>query len=138
MDNSASLTGMVNLKTTHIKNKDVSQWLKVPGAKDVAGKAGYINKPWREVFQDGILAWDGKMWDLEKAIAPYDEWLNFVNFHFLFEDHPTKMTMDMVVMSIASWNGERMDWAKVIEENLLKQLWSQSQEVPANHLFRSI
>jgi hypothetical protein len=32
--------------------------------------------------------------------------------------------MDMVVMAIASWNGERMDWAKVIEENLLKQLWS--------------
>jgi hypothetical protein len=80
--------------------------LKVPGAKDVAGKAGYPNKPWREVFQDGITAWDGKMWDLEKAIA-------------------TKMTMDMVVMSIASWNGERMDWAKVIEENLLKQLWIQ-------------
>jgi hypothetical protein len=25
------------------------------------------------------------MWDLEKTIAPYDEWLNFVNFHFLFE-----------------------------------------------------
>jgi hypothetical protein len=49
------------------------------------------------------------MWDLEKAIAPYDDWLNFVNFHFLFKDHPTKMTMDMVVMSIASWNGERMD-----------------------------
>jgi hypothetical protein len=37
MDNSASL---MNLKATHIKNKDVSQWLKVPGAKDVAGKAG--------------------------------------------------------------------------------------------------
>jgi hypothetical protein len=53
MDNAASLTGMVNLKTTHIKNKDVSQWLKVPGAKDVAGKVGYSNKPWREVFQDG-------------------------------------------------------------------------------------
>jgi hypothetical protein len=67
------------------------------------------------------------MWDLEKAIAPYDEWLNFVNFHFLFEDHPTKMTMDMVVMSIASWNGKRMDWAKVIEENLLKKLWIQPQ-----------
>jgi hypothetical protein len=42
-----------------------------------------------------ITAWDGKMWDLEKAIALYDDWLNFVNFHFLFEDHPTKMTMDM-------------------------------------------
>ena len=77
MDNSTSLTGMVNLKATHIKNKDVSQWLKVPRAKDVAGKVGYLNKPWREVFQDG-------------------------NFYFLFEDHPTKMTMDMVVMSIAS------------------------------------
>ena len=83
-------------------------------------KVGYPNKPWREVFQDGITTWDGKMWDLEKAIAPYDDWLNFVNFHFLFEDHPTKMTMDMVVMSKASWNGERMDWAKVIEENMLK------------------
>jgi hypothetical protein len=45
-----------------------------------------------------ITAWDGKMWDLEKAIALYDDWLNFVNFHFLFEDHPTKMTMDMVHM----------------------------------------
>jgi phage terminase large subunit-like protein len=120
MDNASSLTGMVNLKTTHIKNKDVSQSLKVPGAKDVAGKASYPNKPWREVFEDGITTRDGTMWDLEKAIAPYDEWLNFVNFHFLFEDHPTKMTMDMVVMSIASWNGEWMDWAKVIEENLLK------------------
>jgi hypothetical protein len=53
MDNAASLIGMVNLKTTYIKNKDVSQWLKVPGAKDVAGKVGYSNKPWREVFQDG-------------------------------------------------------------------------------------
>jgi hypothetical protein len=50
MDNAASLTGMVNLKTTHIKNQDVSRWLKVPGAKDVAGKAGYPNRPWREVF----------------------------------------------------------------------------------------
>jgi hypothetical protein len=134
MDNAASLTGMVNLKTTHIKNKDVSQWLKVLGAKDVVGKAGYPNKPWREVFQDGCIAWDGKMWDLEKAIVRYDDWLNFVNFHFLFEDHPTKMTMDMVVMSIASWNRGRMDWAKVIEENLLKQLWSQPQEVLANQL----
>jgi hypothetical protein len=38
------------------------------------------------------------------------------------------------MMSIASWNGERMDWAKVIEENLLKQLWSQPLEVPANQL----
>jgi hypothetical protein len=46
---------------------------------------------------------------LEKAIAPYDDWLNFVNFYFLFEDHPTKMTMDMVVMAIASWSRERMD-----------------------------
>jgi hypothetical protein len=27
----------------------------------------------------------------------------------LFEDHPTKMTMDMVVMAIASWSRERMD-----------------------------
>jgi hypothetical protein len=134
MDNAASLTGMVNLKTTHIKNQDVSHWLKVPRAKDVASNASYPDRPWRENFQDGITAWDIKMWDLEKAIAPYDEWLNFVNFHFLFEDHPTKMTMDMVVMSIASWNGERMDWAKVIEENLLKQLWIQPQEVPANQL----
>jgi hypothetical protein len=56
MDNAASLTCMVNLKTTHIKNQDVSRWLKVPGAKDVAGKAGNPNKPWREVFQDGITA----------------------------------------------------------------------------------
>jgi hypothetical protein len=41
MDNAASLTSMVNLKTTHIKNQDVSRWSKVPRAKDVAGKAGY-------------------------------------------------------------------------------------------------
>ena len=134
MDNVANLIGMVNLKITHIKNKDVSQWLKVPRAKDVAGKASYPNKPWKEVFQNGIIAWDKKMWNLEKTIAPYDEWLNFVNFHFLFEDHPTKKTMDMVVMSIASWNRERMDWAKVIEDNLLKLLWNQSQEVLANQL----
>jgi hypothetical protein len=134
MDNVASLTGMVNLRTLHIKNKDVSQWLKIPGTSDAVEKVGFPNRPWREVFQDGIIASDGKSWDLEKAIAPFDEWLNFVNFHFLFEDHPTRMTMEMLQMAIASWNGERVDWAKVVEVNMLKQLWINPQEIPTNPL----
>jgi hypothetical protein len=37
-------------------------------------------------------------------------------------------------MSIASWNGKRMDWAKVVEDQLLKQLWIDPQEVPSNPL----
>ena len=106
MDNVASLMSMVNLGTIHIKNKDVSQWLKILGTSDAMEKIGSTNKPWREVFQDGILARDGKMWDLEKTIALCDEWLNFVNFHFLLEDHPIRMTMEMLQMPIASWDGE--------------------------------
>jgi hypothetical protein len=35
-------------------------------------------------------------------------------------------------MSIASWNGKRMDWAKVVEDQLLKQLWIDPQEVLSN------
>ena len=89
LDNVTSLTSMVNLRTLHIKNKDVSQWLKIPGTSEAMKKVGFPDKPWKEVFQDGIAAWDGRMWDLVKAIAPYDEWLNFVNYYFLFEDHPT-------------------------------------------------
>jgi hypothetical protein len=37
-------------------------------------------------------------------------------------------------MSIASWDGERVDWAKVVEENMLKQLWINPQEIPTNPL----
>jgi hypothetical protein len=74
------------------------------------------------------------VWDLEKAQNLYNEWLNFVNFHFLFEEHPTHMTMEMLQMSIVSWNGKRMDWAKVVEDQLLKQLWMDPQEVPSNPL----
>jgi hypothetical protein len=44
------------------------------------------------------------------------------------------MTMGMLQMAIASWDGKRMNWAKVIEENLLKQLWSKPQEIPTNQL----
>jgi hypothetical protein len=73
---------------------------------------------------------------LEKAVAPFDEWLNFVNFHFLFEDHPTRMTMEMLQMAIASWDGERVDWVKVVEENMLKQLWINPQEIPTNPLIQ--
>ena len=98
--------------------------MKIPGASEAGKKVGSSKKPWKEVFQDGLTAWDGKTWDLEKAIAPFDEWLNFVNYDFLFEDHPTRMTMEMVQMSIANWDGEQVDWAKVVEENILKQLWS--------------
>jgi hypothetical protein len=47
---------MVNLRTLHIKNKDVSQWLKIPGTSDAVEKVGFPNRPWREVFQDGITA----------------------------------------------------------------------------------
>jgi hypothetical protein len=57
-----------------------------------------------------------------------------VNFHFLFEECPTQMTMEMLQMSIASWNGKMMDWAKVVEDQLLKQLWIDPQEVPSNPL----
>ena len=106
MDNVTTLTGMVNLQTLHIKNKDVSQWLKIPGTLEAVKKVGFPDKPQKEVFQDGIVAWDRKTWDLEKAIAPYDEWLIFVNHQFLFEDHPIQMTMEMVQKSIASWDGE--------------------------------
>jgi hypothetical protein len=74
------------------------------------------------------------VWDLEKALNPYSEWLNFMNFHFLFEERPIQITMEMLQMSIASWNGERMDWAKIVEDQLLKQLWSDPQEVPSNPL----
>lgn len=124
MDNPTTLTGMVNLRTLHLKNKDVSKWLKIPGTPDVVKKVDYPNQPWKDVFQGGIAAWDGQTWDLEKALAPYDEWFNFINYHFLFEDHPTRMTMDMVQKARASWEGERVDWAQVVEENILKQLWT--------------
>jgi hypothetical protein len=134
MDNVASLTGMVNLRTVHIKNKDVSQWLKIPGTSDATKVTSPLNKPWTEYFHGGLTAWNGAVWDLEKALSPYSEWLNFVNFHFLFEEHPTHMTMEMLQMSIASWNGKRMDWAKVVEDQLLKQLWMDLQEVPSNPL----
>jgi hypothetical protein len=33
----------------------------------------------------------------------------------------------MLQMSIASWNGKMMDWAKVVEDQLLKQLWIDPQ-----------
>jgi hypothetical protein len=134
MDNVASLTGMVNLRTIHIKNKDVSQWLKIPGTLDATKMTSPLNKPWTEYFHGGLTAWNGAVWDLEKALNPYSEWLNFVNFHFLFEERPTHMTMEMLQMSIASWNGKRMDWAKVVEDQLLKQLWMDPQEVPSNPL----
>jgi hypothetical protein len=134
MDNVASLTGMVNLRTVYIKNKDVSQWLKIPGTSDAVKVTSPLNKPWIEYFHGGLTAWNGAVWDLEKALNPYSELLNFVNFHFVFEERPTQMTMEMLQMSIASWNGKRMDWAKVVEDQLLKQLWIDPQEVPSNPL----
>jgi hypothetical protein len=127
MDNVASLTGMVNLRIVHIKNKDMSQWLKIPGTLDVVKVTNPLNKPWTKYFHGGLTAWNGAVWDLEKALNPYSEWLNFVNFHFLFEERPTQMTMEMLQMSIASWNGKMMDWAKVVEDQLLKQLWIDPQ-----------
>ena len=42
------------------------------------------------------------------------------------------MTMEMVQKSVASWDGERVDQAKVVEENMLKQLWINPQEIPTN------
>ena len=45
MDNVASLMGMVNLQTLHIKNKDVSQWLKILGATDAVKKIGFPDRP---------------------------------------------------------------------------------------------
>jgi hypothetical protein len=46
MDKSTNLTSIVNLKTIHIKNKYVSQWLKVLGTKDAVKKIANPNRPW--------------------------------------------------------------------------------------------
>jgi hypothetical protein len=114
----------------------VSQWLKILGTSDAVKVTGLFNKPWTEYFHGGLTTWNGAVWDLEKALNPYSEWLNFVNFHFLFEERPIQMTMEMLQMSTASWNGKRMDWAKVVEDQLLKQLWIDPQEVPSNPLIQ--
>ena len=60
MDNITTLTGMVNLRTLYIKNKDVSQKLKIPRTSEAVKKVGFPDKPWKEVFQDGIVVWDGR------------------------------------------------------------------------------
>jgi hypothetical protein len=84
----------------------------------------------KAIFTAGLAARVQKRWCIESANSPWHEWFVFINTQFTFEQHPLEMTAEALHMAIASWKGERLDWAGFLDQQMRRLLWAKPGVLP--------
>lgn len=54
---------------------------------------------------------------------------------FNFEKTPLALNGDLTRMAVEAWNGNRLDLAGVIEEEMRRVIWEKPGKPPENHEF---
>lgn len=136
MDEPAVLKGKIDGKSVHFDNTQISAVLRIPGKVD-GRQVKELDKLTRDeltaIFPNGLAARVQKRWCIESANLPWHEWFVFINTQFTFEQHQLEMSAEAPHMAIASWKGERLDWAGFLDQQMRRLLWAKPGIVPENH-----
>lgn len=118
MDEPTVLKGKIDGKPTYFDNDKISAALRIPGKADgrqVEDLDQLTIDELKAIFTNGLNARVKKQWCIESANPPWHEWFVFINTQFTFEQYPMEMTVEALHMAIASWRGERLDWAGFLD-----------------------
>ena len=75
-------------------------------------------------------------WNFEATRPHWKEWFDFVNTYLLFKPEEHKMEQKYIVAAIRTWEGQEVNWARVVEYRLNEEIQTRkAQSTPVISLF---
>lgn len=121
-------------------NADISRVLHIPEMSDglhpSARKKLTVNDL-TTIFKGGMAAQDGTFSRVDRAHLPWRGWFIFINKIFSFEQSVQSLSYELLVMEVAASKGVRLDWARIVDKNLIRILWKEPGQLSENREMRT-
>ena len=121
-------TAQVDGRTIDFSVKMIERALKLPSEGQLVEEMPGLTQSQFESWFEGPFPRTPKGCRLDAAKPQWKQWLKFVNDYLLFRPQRDTMNPRSIVAAMRTWNGEKMNWARAVQQGMYEEIESKRLE----------
>ena len=108
----------------------IGRQLRIPADGAVEGQLPGLMRKQHETIFEGEFPKGTRVWRIDKARQHWRPWFKFVNQYLIFRPHPETMAQKYVVAAIQTWEGKRINWSQILQQQMHAEIMRVKVGVP--------